>query len=140
MSFDGDPAAAVSVAAGDVVITYQPERDGDPDPGEVVWTWIPYEDDPRQGKDRPAVVIGVAGADLVVVPMSSQDHEGRRDEDEWVEVGRGAWDRDGRVSYADVDRLLKVAPGVVRREGAILDRDDFDRVVRAAHDWHPDLR
>lgn len=137
---DGARPAAVPVAAADVAITYQPERDGDPDPGEVVWTWIPYEDDPTQGKDRPVVVIGVTGADLVVVPMSSQDHEGRRDEDEWVEVGRGEWDRDGRVSHADVDRLLRVAPGVVRREGAILDRDDFDRVVRAARDWHPDLR
>ena len=141
MSFDeGRPSDAVPVAAADVVVTYQPERDGDPDPGEVVWTWVPYEDDPQQGKDRPVVVIGVAGADLVVVPMSSQDHDGRRDEAEWVEVGRGQWDRDGRVSYADVDRLLRVAPGVVRREGALLDRDDFDRVVQAAGAWHPDLR
>ena len=141
MSFDeGRPSDAVPVAAADVVVTYQPERDGDPDPGEIVWTWVPYEDDPQQGKDRPVVVIGVAGADLVVVPMSSQDHDGRRDEAEWVEVGRGQWDRDGRVSYADVDRLLRVAPGVVRREGALLDRDDFDRVVQAAGAWHPDLR
>lgn len=141
MSFDeGRPSDAVPVAAADVVVTYQPERDGDPDPGEVVWTWVPYEDDPQQGKDRPVVVIGVAGADLVVVPMSSQDHDGRRDEAEWVEVGRGQWDRDGRVSYADVDRLLRVPPAVVRREGALLDRDDFDRVVQAAGAWHPDLR
>lgn len=141
MSFDeGRPSDAVPVAAADVVITFAPERDGDPDPGEVVWTWIPYEDDPNQGKDRPVVVIGVAGPDLVVVPMSSQDHDGRRDEAEWVEVGRGQWDRDGRVSYADLSRLLRVAPGVVRREGAVLERDDFDRIVHAAREWHPELR
>ncbi len=136
----GRPSDAVPVPAADVLVTYQPERDGDPDPGEVVWTWVPYEDDPQQGKDRPVVVIGVAGADLVVVPMSSQDHDGRRDEQEWVEVGRGPWDRDGRVSYADLSRLLRVAPGVVRREGAVLERDDFDRIVHAAREWHPDLR
>jgi len=27
-------------------IAYAPERDGQPDPGEVVWAWVPYEDDP----------------------------------------------------------------------------------------------
>jgi len=30
-------------------IEYAPERDGEADPGEVVWTWVPYEDDPTQG-------------------------------------------------------------------------------------------
>jgi hypothetical protein len=33
-----------------------------------------------------------------------------------------------------------VAPGVVRREGAVLERDDFDRIVHAARECHPDLR
>jgi hypothetical protein len=141
MAFEeGRSSDAVPVAAGDVVVTYAPERDGDPDPGEVVWTWIPYEDDPGQGKDRPVVVIGVAGGDLVVVPLSSRDHEGRGDAEEWVELGRGSWDADNRVSFANIDRLLRVAPGAVRREGAVLERGDFDRVVRAARDFHPDLR
>ena len=36
-----------------VVPHYAPEMDGEPDPGEVVWAWVPYEDDPAQGKDRP---------------------------------------------------------------------------------------
>ena len=68
MSFDeGRASDAVPVAAGDVTVNYRPERDGDPDPGEVVWTWVPFEDEPQQGKDRPVIVIGVAGADLVVV-------------------------------------------------------------------------
>ena len=137
---EGRPTDAVPVAGGDVVITFAPERDGDPDPGEVVWTWIPYEDDPNQGKDRPAVVVGVAGADLVVVPLSSQDHDGRWDEEEWVILGRGEWDRDGRVSYANVDRLLRVPPAVVRREGALLQRADFDRVVAGVRNRHPDVR
>ncbi|MCB1015846.1 MAG: type II toxin-antitoxin system PemK/MazF family toxin [Acidimicrobiales bacterium] len=141
MSFDeGRASDAVPVAGADVQVTYRPERDGDPDPGEVVWTWVPYEDDPDQGKDRPVVVIGVTGPDLVVVPMSSRDHDGRRDEDEWVEVGSGPWDRDGRVSYADADRLLRVAPDVVRREGAVLDRDAFDRVVAGVRRRHPEVR
>ena len=36
---------------------YAPEIDGEPDPGEVVWAWVPYEDDPTQGKDRPVLLL-----------------------------------------------------------------------------------
>jgi len=39
-------------------LEYCPNLDGDADPGEIVWTWVPFEDDPSQGKDRPVVVIG----------------------------------------------------------------------------------
>lgn len=133
------PVVTTPIAAAEVTITYRPERDGEPDPGEVVWTWVAYEDDPRQGKDRPVVVIGVAGADLVVVPLSSRDHDGRRDAEEWVELGRGPWDASDRVSHANVDRLLRVAPDAVRREGATLDRERFDRLVAGARAFHSDL-
>ena len=40
-----------------VDIAYAPKPDGRPDPGEVVWTWVPYEDDPSQGKDRPVLLV-----------------------------------------------------------------------------------
>jgi hypothetical protein len=106
--------------------SYEPELDGDPDPGEVVWVWIPYEDDPHQGKDRPVVVVGRAADDLVVVPLTTKPHPERDDE---IEVGRGGWDRTGRISYAKVDDVLHVKAGEVRREGAILDRPRFDAVV-----------
>lgn len=140
---DGSPSDAVPVDAAAVIVVYDPESNGRPDPGEVVWTWVPYEDDPRQGKDRPVVVIGRVGdgadADLAVLPLSSRSHEHRRDADGWVEVGRGAWDSGDRVSHADVDRLLRVPVGVVRREGATLDRRRFDAVVAAARRRHADL-
>src|SRR5262249_40217914 len=32
-------------------LVYAPDLDGQADPGEIVWTWVAYEDDPRQGKD-----------------------------------------------------------------------------------------
>jgi hypothetical protein len=35
----------------ELVIDYSPALDGDPDPGEVVWTWVTYEDD-GQGSSR----------------------------------------------------------------------------------------
>lgn len=106
-------------------IEYSPELDGDPDPGEVVWTWVPYEDDPSQGKDRPVVIIGRTGDDLAGVQLTSRKRR-RRD---YVPVGTGGWDSRRRPSYAKVDRLLRIDPDDVRREGAILDRHRFDDVV-----------
>ena len=41
--------------------TYSPDTDGEADPGEVVWAWVPYEDDPAQGKDRPVLLIARDG-------------------------------------------------------------------------------
>jgi hypothetical protein len=125
-------------ADGEPTIVYAPDLDGDPDPGEVVWTWVPYVDDPTQGKDRPVLVIGWSGDELAAVPLSSKDHGDRPDGDEWIEVGRGGWDREGRTSYADAGRLLHVAPREVRREGAILARSRFDAVVhrvQVLHRW-----
>lgn len=104
---------------------YSPRLDGDPDPGEVVWTWVAYEDDPSQGKDRPVVVLGRRGRLLLAVALTSKRHE----HEPQVAVGRGPWDREGRPSYAKVDRLLQVEPGEVRREGAVLPRAAFDAVV-----------
>jgi hypothetical protein len=107
-------------------IVYEPRLDGDADPGEVVWTWVPYEEDPRQGKDRPVLVLGFLGKGLAVLPLTSKDHTDRRD---CVELGSGTWDRSGRTSYVKLDRLLSVPPRKVRREGAVLDRPRFDGVV-----------
>ena len=123
-------------STGGVDVSYAPERDGDADPGEVVWTWVPYEDDPSQGKDRPVLVIGWKDRRLAVVPLSSKDHSQRRDAHEWVEVGRGPWDGQNRVSYADASRLLEVAPSDVRREGASLPEPAFDRVLARVGELH----
>jgi len=51
-------------------------------------------------------------------------------------VGAGRWDRDGRPSYAKVERLLDIDARGVRREGAILDRARFDAVVAGAERAH----
>ena len=108
-----------------------------PDPGEVVWAWVPYEEDPKQGKDRPVVVIGRAGRMLLVVPLSSQDRSGPRDARAWIEVGSGPWDRTGRSSFANTARILQCGPRGVRREGGALPRDRFERVVERVRTLHP---
>ncbi len=125
-------APSADVPDAELHVEYSPCLDGDPDPGEVVWTWVPYEEDPTQGKDRPVVIIGRKGPDLVGVSLTSKAHANERQ----VVVGPGPWDREGRVSYAKVERLLDVDPRQVRREGAILERHHFDDVVAgvwAAH-------
>lgn len=115
---------------------YSPDLDGAPDPGEVVWAWVPYEDDPNQGKDRPVLLIGRHGSELLGVPMSSKDHDHRRDRHEWVDVGSGAWDSQGRPSEADANRVLRFREDEIRREGAILARDRFDEVVATVKELH----
>jgi hypothetical protein len=120
--------------------TYAPERDGEPDPGEVVWAWVPYEDDPSRGKDRPVLVLDTAGDGpddgWVGLMLSSQDHD-RDAEDEarwgryWMDVGTGGWDSQGRPSEVRLDRLIHLTRGGVRREGAALDETIFTAVVEA---------
>ncbi len=113
-----------------VRIEYTPNIDGDPDPGEVVWAWVPFEEDPTLGKDRPVVVIGRHGDALSGVALTSKQHR------DTVEVGTGAWDAKGRTSYAKVDRLLDIDPRTVRREGAVLGRRRFDAVIDAVGKLH----
>ena len=119
--------------------TYAPERDGEPDPGEVVWAWVPYEDDPSQGKDRPVLVLDTAGEGeegWVGLMLSSQDHD-RDAADEarwgrhWMDVGTGGWDSQRRPSEVRLDRLIHLERGAVRREGAALDETIFAAVVAA---------
>ena|SRR5688500_17896878 len=117
------PATPEPIATGPA-ISYSPMLDGDPDPGEVVWSWVAYEDDPRQGKDRPVLVIGRDGGQLLALQLTSKG--GRSD---CFELGRGSWDRENRVSYVKLDRLLRIDPDAMRREGAVIERKRFDRVV-----------
>ncbi|TCK25002.1 type II toxin-antitoxin system PemK/MazF family toxin [Pseudonocardia endophytica] len=117
-------------------IVYAPEPDGAADPGEIVWTWVPFEEDPSQGKDRPLLVVGRSGSEMLGLMLSSQQH--RADDANWISIGSGEWDREGRGSFIRLDRVLEVEEHGIRREGAVLDRDRFDRVaaeLRQAYGW-----
>ena len=123
------------------VVSYAPRADGRPDPGEVVWAWVPYEEDASRGKDRPALLIGRRGGQLLGLMLTSKDHD-RDAADEarwgrhWMDVGTGGWDRQRRPSEVRLDRLIVLEPSAVRREGAALDRAVFDRVVTEARARH----
>lgn len=121
-------------------MTYSPAVNGRPDPGEVVWAWVAYEDDSRQGKDRPVLVLTVDGARLTALPMTSKDHD--RDENQerragriWMDIGTGAWDRRGRESEVRLNRVLQLSVYDVRREGAALAQDIFNEVLAAVRPY-----
>jgi hypothetical protein len=121
-------------------LRYAPQPDGRPDPGEVVWTWVPYEEDPSQGKDRPVLVIGDDGVQLLALQLTSRDHDvdaaqERRVGREWMDIGTGAWDSRRRPSEVRLNRLLRIDPAGVRREGAAVPRDVFDAVLEAARPY-----
>jgi hypothetical protein len=119
---------------------YAPQPDGLPDPGEVVWAWVPYEDDPAQGKDRPVLVIGTEGTALVGLQLSSKDHDRDAAQEAavgriWMDVGVGGWDTQRRPSEVRLNRPLRLDAAAVRREGAALPRPVFDAVLSAARPY-----
>ena len=113
--------------SGRVHWEYSPELDGDPDPGEVVWTWVAFEEDASVGKDRPVAIVGrTDDRRLVALMLSSVDHRG---DGGWVSIGAGPWDRQGRESWVRRDRILAVPAAAVRREGAVLSRAAYDDIL-----------
>jgi PemK-like, MazF-like toxin of type II toxin-antitoxin system len=106
---------------------------------------VPFEEDASQGKDRPVLLIGrkeVDGVDYWAgLMLTSKDHD-RDAEDEarhgrhWMDIGAGAWDPEHRPSEVRLDRLIILADDAIRREGAAVSREVFDRVVAEAKRFH----
>jgi PemK-like, MazF-like toxin of type II toxin-antitoxin system len=118
-------------------LDYSPDLDGLADPGEIIWAWVPYAEDPDRGKDRPLLVVGRSGRRLLAMMLSSKADNA--DRPGWLEVGGGGWDRDGRVSYLRLDRVYELDEDDLRREGAVLEPDRFAVVAAALRDrygWH----
>jgi hypothetical protein len=128
----GEPAperGGAHTYRGAIAWEYSPELDRDADPGEIVWSWVAFEEDSTIGKDRPIAVVGRADdGRLVALMLSSQDHRGDRG---WLSIGTGPWDKQGRESWVRTDRVLAVAASAVRREGAIMPPNTYNGIVVA---------
>ncbi|MBW8171544.1 type II toxin-antitoxin system PemK/MazF family toxin [Ornithinimicrobium sp. Arc0846-15] len=115
---------------------YAPVDDDLPDPGEIVWSWVPYEEDYSQGKDRPVLVIARENSDwLLALQLTSKDHDQDAAQEAragrfWTDIGSGDWDEQRRPSEVRVNRILRIEPTGVRRIGAVLSRDVFNDVAR----------
>lgn len=106
-------------------ISYSPEPDNDPDPGEVVWTWVPFAENDGRGKDRPVLIIArIDNSTVAGCYMSTKQHRG------FIEVGPGPWDKQGRTSYLNPARVLRVTYRGMRREGAIMPMTTFKEVMQ----------
>lgn len=137
------PSAPASTGASDgsdypgdyrdiINFEYSPSLDGDADPGEIVWTWVPFEEDHSQGKDRPVLLVGRDGEYLLALMMTSKDHNNREHADpNYLDIGSGPWDPQGRASEVKLNRVIRVRPGAMRREGAIMPEDTFRLIERA---------
>lgn len=135
------PNATIEVdphAIGPVHTGYSPKHDGQPDPGEIVWTWVPYEEHDGRGKDRPVLIVARehdAEHTLLAIKLTSKEHD---DDRNWVNVGSGHWDRENRESFAVIDRVVRVHHQGMRREACALDKDKFDLVIehlRSRYHW-----
>jgi len=118
-------------------LEYAPALDGKADPGEIVWTWVPYEEDAHRGKDRPVLVVGRDMTTLYGLMLSSNAE--RDGQPNWYALGAGTWDAERRPSWVRLDRVIVVAEDGIRREGAILDRRRFDAVaarLRQEYGWN----
>ena len=117
---------------GMIDFEYSPSLDGDADPGEIVWTWVPFEEDHSQGKDRPVLLVGRDGEYLLALMMTSKDHNNREHADSnYLDIGSGPWDPQGRASEVKLNRVIRVRPDAMRREGAIMPEDTFRLIERA---------
>lgn len=121
--------------------SYTPVMDGDADPGEVVWTWVPYQEDASVGKDRPAVVIGEQDEGVYILQLTSKDHTRDAAQEAaagryWLDIGSGDWDSKGRPSEVRLDRALWVKATDVRREGAILPKKTWQLIVDALEEHY----
>ncbi len=91
---------------------------------------MPYEDDPAQGKDRPVLLIGRERRQLLGLALTSRDrNNGQVSDSRYVDIGSGPWDSEGRPSEVRVDRILRIEPSCIRRNGAVLPRAAFDAVI-----------
>ena len=137
------PSAPASTGASDgsdypgdyrdmINFEYSPSLDGDADPGEIVWTWVPFEEDHSQGKDRPVLLVGRDGEYLLALMMTSKDHNNREHADpNYLDIGSGPWDSQGRASEVKLNRAIRVRPDSMRREGAVMPEDTFRMIERA---------
>lgn len=100
--------------------SYSPSADGDPDAGEVIWTWVPYVENDGRGKDRPVLIISrLTDGSTAGCYLSTKHHDG------YISVGSGAWDSKGRESFLNPERLLRITDEGMRREGTVMPKARF---------------
>ncbi|MGW6400046.1 type II toxin-antitoxin system PemK/MazF family toxin [Streptomyces sp. NPDC055134] len=96
-----------------------------PQPGEIWWAQVPYEDGPG-GKDRPCLVLAVHRRRVRVAKITSKYHDERAGV---IALPPGSvGDARGRPSFLETDELREVPVGDFRRRAGVLDPVVWDQV------------
>lgn len=110
--------------------TYRPKRgQWDLRPGVVVWGPVKFMESDAAEKDRPVLVVGREGDLLLVLTLSTQASHARHAE--WLGLGVGAWDRQGRPSWVRLHPYYRMRARDVRRWGGMVDAATFAGVKDA---------
>ncbi|MEK0100633.1 type II toxin-antitoxin system PemK/MazF family toxin [Streptomyces sp. NPDC056002] len=100
-----------------------------PQPGEIWWALVPYEDGPG-GKDRPCLVLTVRRRRARVAKITSKYHDERAGV---IALPPGSvGDAQGRPSFLETDELREVPVGDFRRRAGVLDPVVWDQVRHLA--------
>lgn len=117
-------------------IFYAPNMDGQVDPGEVVWFWVPDERAEAKLAERALVVVGRHG-NLVMGLITSPNPMHALSE-KWIDIGAGPWDDAGRKSWLRLDKIIKVPETAIRRQGAVIPLRRFHLIanrLRTDYGW-----
>ncbi|MEU3303775.1 type II toxin-antitoxin system PemK/MazF family toxin [Streptomyces sp. NPDC006678] len=89
-----------------------------PQPGEIWWANVPYEDGPGS-KDRPCLVLAVRGGAARVAKITSRYHDERPGV---IPLPPGTvGDAQGRASFLETDELREVRVRDFRRRVGVVD-------------------
>lgn len=92
---------------------------------------MPYAEHDGRGKDRPVLILArIDDGSTAGCYLSTKQHH------DFVSVGTGNWDSQGRTSYLAPDRILRVTDAGMRREGHVLPEDRFTEAVDAVAQLH----
>ncbi|MFI8101825.1 type II toxin-antitoxin system PemK/MazF family toxin [Streptomyces sp. NPDC086023] len=100
-----------------------------PEPGEIWWAMVPFEDGPGE-KDRPCLVLAVRGQVARVAKITSRYHDERPGV---IALPPGVvGDAHGRPSFLETDELREVAVWDFRRRVGVVDPVLWDQVRHLA--------
>ncbi|MDO4761390.1 MAG: growth inhibitor PemK [Corynebacterium sp.] len=117
-------------------IFYAPNMDGQVDPGEVVFLFVPGETPADEPIERAIVVVARSG-DQVAGLLTSPNPE-HASKETWIDIGAGPWDPAGRQSWACLDKVIRVPELAIRRQGAVIPQRRFSRIankLRSEYGW-----
>ncbi|MFJ6383755.1 type II toxin-antitoxin system PemK/MazF family toxin [Kitasatospora sp. NPDC092039] len=105
-----------------------PRTGGVPQPREIWWAQVPFEDGPGS-KDRPCLVLRVHGRTATVAKITSR-HRAERPGVLPLPPG-SVGDRQGRTSWLETDELREVPLSAFRRRSGTVDGQVWARARRA---------